>query len=303
MNWMTKRSFERYVNWGEIHEYRDFEHFEHRVSNHGFHMIGYGTGYLDVYVEDKEAETTIVFFHAAMGLDGLTLPVFTGRNLMEGIEANAIYLSDPSLEFGLGLGWYAGDSDRPLQQDLPRVLGSLISRFSKHKHLVFFGASGGGFASLFYGSLFSGALSVCVNPQVNIFRYLPGAYEPYLEACWPEERITSGEFVSDVSVQYCGGRAGNTVLYLQNLGDASHIRDQLLPWLEKEPQREVEFFLHLGQWGKGHRAPSVAVLKPLLETAIAARGNWARLDIDVEKCLEPELIRKKSVSYLNSLKK
>lgn len=101
-------------------------------------------------------------------------PVFTGLNVTRELDASFVALSDPTLYLDpdLKLAWYAGSSGWDLQSLLKCVLRK-IATVARSNDLIFFGGSGGGFASLYCAASFPGSLALVWNPQTDI-----GAYSP-----------------------------------------------------------------------------------------------------------------------------
>lgn len=270
------RDLDFYLDDTEHHEYGSLAEFFAAPVANGVVSIGYGSGYLDVMVEDRGCDTTIVLFHAATDPKHTTYPLFLGQGLIDGMSANAIFISDPVLQLGTGVGWFAGDRERPLQSDLPKVIEHIVSGFAKHEHLVFFGASCGGFASIFYAQQLPGSLAIPVNPQTDFLKYNPPAVEAYAEAAWPEHQLPDLPCATNLWPTDDQPRR-NHVLYLQNLGDRYHVRQHLVPFLQEAGYQRGEVGIVFGEWGKGHRAPHVNVLRPLLQAAIDAKGQWAEV--------------------------
>lgn len=82
----------------------------------GVHEIAYGSGTLDLMLDQTPSNNLLVFFHAAASLTHTT-PIFTGRRLAQSANASALFVSDPSLDLGVRIGWSVGDENRPLQTD------------------------------------------------------------------------------------------------------------------------------------------------------------------------------------------
>jgi len=57
------------------------------------------------------------------------------------------------------------------QQVLAEAITAIIGD-ADHTRLVFTGGWAGGFAAMYFSSLFSNSVAVAVNPQVDLFRYL-----------------------------------------------------------------------------------------------------------------------------------
>lgn len=258
-----------------IHSYDSLDQFLTSAVPPGVVSIAYGDGFLDLLLMDRGAATTIVVFHAAAGDKVKSTPIFSALGVTEALDANVIAVSDPSLDLGLGLAWFAGNSEQALQRDLVGVLQHAIGSFAEHRHLVFFGPSGGGFAALFYASKFEGSLAIAVNPQTSIGEYHDGPVDAYVEAAWGEERTADVEAVTDVAGVYAGA-IRNTVAYVQNAEDGHHLNRHMLPWLEQLGGGRDEVWSLLGDWGSGHQAPPVALTRSLLEGVCAAAGDWSK---------------------------
>ena len=111
----------------DLYSYPSIGSFRSTELRNGVHSISYTDGYLDLMVEDRNAETTIVFFHGAIPMKKITMPVFSGSSVAADLNANLIFVSDPGLERGTNLAWYAGDAGRNLQEDLPEVLNHVLA--------------------------------------------------------------------------------------------------------------------------------------------------------------------------------
>lgn len=267
----------------EVQRYDDKDHFEYESLdqflaseiNQGISSVRYGNVHIDLFVEDRNCETTVVVFHTALNPSMVTTPVFVGRGLLEGLDVNVICCSDPALELGVGLGWFIGKKGLDFQEDLTRAIGHVLTSFGSHKHLVFYGPSGGGFAALYYSSRFPGSLAIPVNPQTDIDDYAEEAVKSYCTIAWGTDAGASVPAVTDLRPQY-SGEIPNHVLYLQNLGDRAHINQQLIPFLNSVSEKH-KVLIHLGKWGIGHRAPSPEIQSPFIEAAVQVKGDWAQL--------------------------
>lgn len=267
------RDFSRYATGRPKKYYKTPKFYFSDRHPRGICTINYNSELVDLLVEDQGFETTIVYFHAAVSDPSASYPIFSGINLSAQLEANAIHISDPALARGSGLSWFTGTETLDFQKELVKILKHALGTFDSHKHLVFFGASGGGFAAIYFSSLFKDSLAVSINPQTNILNYLPGAVKPFLELCWSKGVEDKLPFTYDLTDAYREPR-GNTILYLQNLGDRPHVRQHLIPFLRSINSSFCDLVLVEGEWGLGHRAPGPHVIKPFLESAISSQGEW-----------------------------
>lgn len=245
--------------------------------------IRYGAAFMDVLVEDRGADTTIVLFHAAIDPAKTTLPVFIGRHMVEGVDANLVYVSDPSLDRGASIGWFTGDESRPFQEDLTSCLTHIFTNFHPGtpvrelgKKAIFFGASAGGFAALYFSHRFPGSLAVVSNPQTHIGRYLEPQVKAYRKKCWSSQKLSATTMTFDLVTEY-GKGFDNYVAYLQNEDDELHYTQHYLPWSQAAAERPQQWRLLLGDWGEGHAPAPQMLLTGILGYAASLAGDWGRL--------------------------
>lgn len=228
----------------------------------GVHTIMHRDVPIDIRFDDRKAPTTIVFFHAAITKAVASYPVFSGGTFSEGIHANRLFVSDPSLyvDSRLRLAWYAGSSTQPdLQEVLEAVIRAAVPEGSR---VVFFGASGGGFASLYFSSKFAGSVAVPVNPQTTLRAYNPVITQRYLNYAWGGLALEKLPVTTDLIDLYSEPRQ-NEVLYVQNTGDADHMENHYRPFLEALPSGHT-VRSRLVDAGEGHVPPSRAMLGEIL---------------------------------------
>lgn len=250
------------------HTYTSLEDFYSQPPETGVITINYGGSPLDLLHINRGFSTTLIIFHAALAGPKVTsYPLFSGLRVARGIEANLICVSDPSLALGLELGWFGGNKNQPLQRDLPNVLRHLISRYAFGQDLVFFGASGGGFASLFYSHGFPGSTVITMNPQTNIRTYNPVFVNAYAQTAWGVDDLKDAPLVSDLGEVYREGFP-NRVLFLQNVWDGHHRDRHLAKWLRAVPATSDKLFLLIDDWGRGHVPPSKTTIENTLIDAV-----------------------------------
>src|SRR5699024_4027987 len=157
-----------------------------------------------------------------------TLPVLSGLGISGAVDANRVFISDPSLvlDEDLMLAWYAGNHRQPnLQEVLTNIIGKIAQGLDSKK-LVFFGGSGGGFASLYFASHFEDSLALVFNPQTDIAKYSERAVRDFAVKGFEVETDSTNplahlpaEVVTDVCELYRIPRRA-TVAYLQNEKDS-----------------------------------------------------------------------------------
>src|SRR5690625_1142090 len=154
-----------------MHQVSDFSSvtdFENNTVRAGISTMYSGGIPIDVLVSPGTSETTIFFFHGAIERH-FTLPVLSGLGISGGLDANRVFISDPSLTLDdeLLLAWYAGNYRQPnLQKSFVRIFKKILTSLQSRR-TVFFGGSGGGFASLYFAGHFQNSLALVFNPQTD----------------------------------------------------------------------------------------------------------------------------------------
>lgn len=234
---------------------------------------------VDLLISPVASATTIFFFHGAIEQD-FTLPVLSGLGISGAVNANRVFVSDPSLvlDDSLMLAWYAGNSQQPdLQETLTKILRKIAKGLDSQK-VVFFGGSGGGFASLYFASRFDNSLALVFNPQTNIAKYSDRAVRDFavksfgmkLDSTEPLSHLPS-EVSTDICEIYTTP-LHVTVAYLQNQNDEFHVETHLGPFLQSI-HRENSLLLFKEPWRKGHSPPPRELLTQALDVA-ASSEDW-----------------------------
>lgn len=235
---------------------------------------------IDVLISPASSETTIFFFHGAIERH-FTLPVLSGLGISGAVNANRIFISDPSLVLDdeLMLAWYAGNRQQPNLQDVLTHILRKIAESLGSKKVVFFGGSGGGFASLYYASHFENSLALVFNPQTNIAKYSERAVRDFAAKSFAVETNSTDplahlppEVVTDVCDIYMTPRRA-TVAYLQNQKDTVHVKAHLRPFLESLHQ-DTNLLLLKEPWRDGHAPPPKELLTQVLDLAVSS-NDWS----------------------------
>ena len=274
---MTRRDLTRFAD--PVHEYRDLAEFLSASVPAGVLTVDYHGAPLDILNRSRGAATTVVVFHTALSPQMTTVPVFSGLEITAGLDTNLVCVSDPSLsrDDTLKLAWFAGNQDQPLQRDLPTILRHILASQGA-EHVVFFGASGGGFAALYYSHFFPGSLALPMNPQIIVKDYDDDAALAYATACFGAATLEQARAVladrvtGDVRHLYRGGFT-NTVGYVQNLMDTHHLYRQLAHFLGAVPT-SPRMNLLVEDWGRGHIPPPRELTRTVLRSVVDAEGDW-----------------------------
>ncbi|GAA1339219.1 hypothetical protein GCM10009594_08100 [Kocuria palustris] len=197
---------------------------------------------LQFYWEDNGADCTFVTFQGNVNARFTTVPVYTGFTTTDGLKANRLLLSDPTIKISkdLSLAWYAGSS---LQRNLQMKLTNIITSLAAGTRVVLFGASGGGFAALEQSTRVPGSTVLAMNPQTDVSRYLESAYRKYLARAWSMKKLAPSPaqmpFNHSVVDAFARPVPAN-VVYVQNRSDTFHIENHQEPFLKAlHPQNRV----------------------------------------------------------------
>jgi len=232
----------------------------------GNFAINLGDASLHLHIVKREAPTLVVFFSAAVNRTvAITPPFFSGSGIGAKLSASYMCISDPCLELSsdLGLAWYAGADSLLLQHIIPDIIEK-IARDFKVDSVILAGASGGGFASMYYASRIKNGQFFAVNPQTSILRYSRAHVERYARVClgWDENSPLENCFSKidyDLIPIYINSTSTGGI-YLQNATD-DHVVKHARPFIEgiggsncvvDQTVNKVHYFERL--WGAGHAA-------------------------------------------------
>lgn len=211
----------------------------------------------------------MVFFHAALAKPGTKFPVFTGLNISHTLPVDRIFVADPSiyLDENLTLAWYAGSRVQPDLQDI--ILQIIMALTRTEAPIITFGASGGGFAALYFASRLPAAQAIPVNPQIDLARYVPGPVRKWLRLGWGLDPDSKGldniPAVTDSGSAYrCG--SPTRVWYVQNTGDQNHMENHYAPFMKSLPQGHGVIPILIDA-GAGHIPPRKEQLLTILQAA------------------------------------
>lgn len=246
---------------------------------------------LDLEINLKDPRLLIFFFTGAKP-EERTLPFFSGKSLASTTDASSVFFSDPMLykDDDIQLCWYSGDKLNRLQELYKELIVFLIDKIGS-KRSVFFGGSGGGFASLYYSREIENSLAIVWNPQIDISKYSAGRYsviDKYAAQCFDCERDELSNFIDvDLAPLYKHGHK-NYVIYLQNITD-KHVQRDMLPFvnnyclgelskpkLNKTGQTLVgdRILFHLTDWSSGHTPPPRVALRYILKRLTRPELDW-----------------------------
>lgn len=234
---------------------------------------------IDFLTVPANSDTTVFFFHGAIE-PHFTLPVLSGLGVSGGLNANRVFVSDPSLfiDNQLLLSWYAGNFFQPtLQTTFIQIFQKILHSLGS-KRTIFFGGSGGGFASLYFAHYFDNSLALAFNPQTNIQKYQSSAVRTLAERAFlvEKERRNPLELIPEsVTTNLCdlySSSSATKVAYMQNINDSEHVKNHLQPFIDVI-NPEIELLLLAEPWRKGHTPPPKDLLTKVLNLS-STSCNW-----------------------------
>lgn len=294
------------TKWGrDIYRYNDCREFVESIEvglQCGIHAVNYHGVFLEFNFYDQGFSDLLVFFNAAVTRTSNTeLPVFSGAKAI-GLKANILMVSDPCLylDNSLSLAWYVGARNLPLQKDLSIVLSGLSARYGKN-NTIFYGGSGGGFASLYYASKVDGATAICCNPQTSVSNYDKASVERFMSVCFePLNAEFANKYLSDSGfTALLGANEFNTtarVIYLQNKNDAHHLEKHFQPYLARigfgkcyQSNKNVQILneklalITSSKWGDGHAAAPKEIVYGMLQALLKDDAFLKNNESDAEE--------------------
>jgi pimeloyl-ACP methyl ester carboxylesterase len=202
----------------------------------GVHSIRIGDQFIDLYVENRGSDVTLVNFNAAAPRSSTTVPVLLGHGLTRNTGINLIAVADPTMSMAgldVTVTWYLGNKDIG---KLPPILAPLIQHALdsiKTKRTILFGASGGGYAAVLYGQYFPDSIVFGVNPRLDLNALPKAATEKYLTAAHdntdPANLPEGKDFLPGKLSQLYKDFLPFDLCIYQNLGDKHFLNHQLIP--------------------------------------------------------------------------
>ena len=252
-----------------------------KVVPDGWFALDFNGHPVDFQFRNHHSSTLVVTFHGA-AQKNVDLPWFTGRNITDGAPAKWLALSDASLQFesALKLSWFAGSKYQPLLQSFNARVIETVRTISNAEHVIFIGASGGGFAALEASFRFPDSLAIPMNPQTSIRQYYENFVAQYVELAWSAASVDDPAFspvAHDLVSTYSAGHS-NTIAYIQNTRDMFHISRRQRPFFENLSNSDYLWTME-GSWGNpsksGHVIPPIDEVRRILRLATASEGDWA----------------------------
>ncbi|WP_193092737.1 hypothetical protein [Halomonas colorata] len=215
----------------------------------------------------EESEKLYVFLHGAKDRDKNREPYFDRWSWVDVFDGYMLSFSDPTLQLDtkLGLAWYGGDySEHPLE-----IIISIVDRFAevfniRKENIIFWGSSGGGYASIYASLKLSGSKAVAFNPQCNALNYHERHVKRYLNIGFNvkdvealNENILQRLTISDTLIK----ESKSKIAIFQNTKDSFHYKNHFLELQARIRNIEstaFKFFTYSDDRGHGPESKQLA---------------------------------------------
>lgn len=250
---MRRRDISR---WSPGIQYADVGEFLRALDREGLHKIFIGGELLDVFLVNRDAEATLITFQHRIS-EKSTYPTLVGNGISAAAEMNLIAVSDPSVigNAELRLGWYLGNRKTgPLKRNLLPVIKRSVDYLGGGR-LVFFGNSGGGYASVDYAQHFAGSIALTVNPRLgfvdepnlDLVKYINFAHAP--QGRTPYNRMRN-RYARDLWDTVERGAPFYVAMY-HNSGDSAYFENNHFRFVNARGQ-DLAIFERIDFDGDGH---------------------------------------------------
>lgn len=190
------------------------------------------TPYGDLIVRSslKKTKQLIFLLGGAINRDVKLPPVYQRATWLKDLPVSAVALADETLmlDDDIELGWYLGDE----KEEFLNKLKAGIYRIARDEgvefsDIMFFGSSGGGFASALLSSYFRGSKCLIVNTQTDISRYIKKVYDKFMDVTGAKDGVYKHSLMELFEVK----RYVPNIQYYQNVRDTFHYNNHYIPFL------------------------------------------------------------------------
>ena len=213
------------------------------------------------------------------------LPDFKRNSWYPAIPVTSIWYADPTLYTGeLSLYWYYGNNRQWYLENIAFLLAYISDKLGLSLNdSLYFGSSGGGYASLVLAAMLHGK-SLVINPQIILTDYYPDHVARFLQDVLREGEEILPERNNVVSL-FKRERFIPRIHYVQNLQAKRDVRFHLTPFLRELSDQQMncgevismEFYYD----GGGHNAmPSQKKCLSLMRQVLADQSSGAVLETD-----------------------
>lgn len=214
------------------------------------------------------------------------LPIFARWNWGKVLGGHVLAVCDPTLYLDdqLRMGWFVGRrSVDPVQALLRTVERVRLQLAIAAERVVFYGSSGGGFASMVAAAARPVGRAIVINPQVDITNYYAKSVDHIAKVFapgWTAQRCRD-EYplrwsALDAVAEARRRQHDLRIVYAQNLEDKAHYKRHFMPFCEKfrAPAKggasaQGTVLTHVYSSPEGHGAEPPEVVKYLVAHGLA----------------------------------
>lgn len=198
-----------------------------------------GLRYCGLMGEPRGDRLFVLLGGAVPNRSRITLPRFSRFSWRHDFPGTALCLADPTLFLSrsLRLGWFVGDSKRDATQGCVSLVREVASSLRiRSDRIVFWGASGGGFAALqMAAAMGEGATAVAINPQTSILRYgIATSRQEFVSCFGGGQEAFSGEALLrvDATKRWSSANCDARALLFQNIRDRHHHKEHFADFMK-----------------------------------------------------------------------
>lgn len=182
----------------------------------------------------KVSDKLYVFLHGAKDREKNKEPYFDRWSWVDVFDGYMLSFSDPTLQLDkkLGLAWYGGNySEHPLEIILS-IVDYFLNIFNiKTENVIFWGSSGGGYASIYASLRLNGSKAITFNPQCNALNYHERHVKRYLDIGFgvDDANMLKGDILQRLTI--CDDwikRTTSQIAIFQNTKDEFHYYNHFL---------------------------------------------------------------------------
>lgn len=186
----------------------------------------------------EKSDKLFIMLHGRVQRPATPLPVFSRSNWGKILNGHILAICDPTLYLDekIKIGWYIGNKKSHVLNGLVEIAEVVREKVGVESHKrVFYGSSGGGFASLIAASKVENGRAIAINCQTRITNYHSEPVEligkifdesssPLKSEMEFPERWNAVEHYSNINSKL------PRILYIQNTVDRFHYANHYLPF-------------------------------------------------------------------------
>ncbi|WP_026672400.1 hypothetical protein [Alkalihalobacterium bogoriense] len=207
----------------KINDYNELNHLDEGLYTFSDESFEY-----DFIYKSSEENRLFVLLSGYADRGKLEPPVFQRWSWSHLFPGHCLYIADPTIKphSDMGIAWYCGTQEAEV---IPTILG-LVKKVAdnigvSYENVIFYGSSGGGFASLKLTALLPESSAVVINPQIDVTKYDNGSVLKLLKRCFGG--VTRDEALEQFKerfslIPYSDRLKERRIFYIQNTLDKHH---------------------------------------------------------------------------------